>query len=165
MARSAIAALARLAAMLLDTVFACIHLVAILSWVVFLSSTAALARSEWLNAAALARLGVVDRVAFVAGWVVLASGLARVLASPKGAPWLLGQPLLWAKLALVALMLGAAWRTHGQVRAWLAVHQTGGALPAADEVAALRRRVMRASHLMLVLPVLGVLLARGYFSR
>lgn len=151
--------------MLLDTVFACIHLLAILSWVVFLSSTAALARSEWLNDAALARLGVVDRVAFIAGWLVLASGLARIGASPKGASWLLGQPLLWAKFALVALMLAAAWRTHAQVRGWLAAARAGGGLPAAGEVAALRRRVMRASHLMLVLPVLGVLLARGYFSR
>jgi putative membrane protein len=150
---------------MLDTVFTCIHLLAILSWVVFLSSTAALARSEWLNEAALARLGVVDRVAFIAGWLVLASGVARVLASPKGAAWLLGQPLLWAKLALVALMLAAAWRTHGQVRAWLATQQAGGGLPAADAVTALRRRVMRASHLMLVLPVLGVLLARGVFTR
>jgi putative membrane protein len=151
--------------MLLDTVFACIHLVAILSWVVFLSSTAALARSEWLNAASLARLGVVDRVAFIAGWLVLASGLARVWASPKGASWLLGQPLLWAKAALVALMLAAAWRTHAQVRAWLAGSRAGGGLPSVDEVAALRRRVMRASHLMLVLPVLGVLLTRGFLTR
>lgn len=151
--------------MLLDTVFACIHLLAILSWVVFLSSTTALARSEWLNAAALARLGLVDRVAFIAGWVVLASGLARVWASPKGAHWLLGQPLLWAKFVLAAAMLAAAWRTHAEVRAWLAAQQAGGGLPPADAVAALRRRVMRASHLMLVLPVLGVLLARGFFVR
>ncbi|MEK8051625.1 DUF2214 family protein [Ideonella sp. DXS22W] len=150
--------------MLADTAFAYLHLLAILSWVVFLSSTAALARSEWLNAAALARLGVVDRVAFIAGWLVLATGLARVAASPKGAAWLLAQPLLWAKLALVALMLAAAWHTHAQVRAWLAAHQAGGALPAADAVATLRRRVMRASHLMLVLPLLAVLLARGLFT-
>lgn len=150
--------------MLADTAFAYLHLLAILSWVVFLSSTAALARSEWLNAAALARLGVVDRVAFIAGWVVLATGLVRVAASPKGAGWLLGQPLLWAKGALVVLMLAAAWRTHAQVRAWLAAHQASGALPAADAVATLRRRVMRASHLMLVLPLLAVLLARGLFT-
>lgn len=150
--------------LLADTAFAYLHLLAILSWVVFLSSTAALARSEWLNAAALARLGVVDRVAFVAGWVVLATGAARLLASPKGAAWLLGQPLLWAKLALVALMLAAAWRTHAELRGWLATHQATGALPAGDAVAALRRRVMRAAHLMLLLPLLGVLLARGLFT-
>lgn len=150
--------------MLADTVFAALHLVAILSWVVFLSSTAALARSEWLNAAALARLGVVDRVAFIAGWVVLATGLARVAASPKGVSWLLAQPLLWAKLLLVGLMLAAAWRTHAQVQAWLTAHRAGGALPAEAVVQALRQRVMRAAHLMLLLPVLAVLLARGLFT-
>ncbi|MDT7833968.1 DUF2214 family protein [Aquabacterium sp. OR-4] len=148
-----------------DTAFAVLHLLAILSWVVFLSSTAALARSEWLNAAALARLVVVDRVAFIAGWVVLASGLLRMAASPKGLAWLAGQPLLWAKWALMALMLAAAWRTHAELRAWQATHQAGGGLPAEPAVQALRRRVMRASHLMLVLPLLAVLLARGVLTR
>jgi len=147
--------------MLLDTTFAYLHLLAILSWVVFLSSTAALARSEWLNGAVLARLRVVDRIATVGGWAVLATGLGRLLASPKGLAWLGQQPLLWAKLALLAWMLWAGWQTRREIARWHADWQARQALPAADAVAALRRRVMRAAHLMLLLPLLGVLLARG----
>ena len=58
--------LGRLTAMWLESLLAYLHLLAILSWVVFLSSTAALARVEWLNGAALLRLVTVDRVAHAA---------------------------------------------------------------------------------------------------
>jgi len=147
-----------------EACLAYVHLLAILSWVVFLSSTAALARSEWLNAAVVARLGVVDRIAWAAGWVVLVSGLARWFWGAKGLAWTGAQPLLWAKLAMVALMLLAGWRTRQQIRRWMADLAARGALPPPDEVATLRRRVMRASHLMLLLPLAGVLLARGLLT-
>ncbi|WP_088285815.1 DUF2214 family protein [Ideonella sp. A 288] len=147
--------------MILETVLAYVHLLAILTWVVFLASTAALARTEWLNAAVVDRLVVVDRIANVAALLVLASGLARWLWGIKGVAWMGGQPLFWGKVALFALMGLAAWRTQRTLRAWQrALHSTGG-LPAADEVAVLRRRVMRASHLMLLVPLLAVMLARG----
>lgn len=151
--------------MWLEATLAYLHLLAILSWVVFLSSTAALARAEWLNAAVVARLQVVDRIAWVAGWAVLASGLARWWFGAKGAAWTGAQPLLWAKLVLLALMLVAAARTRRELRQWQATLDATGALPDADAVAALRRRVMRAAHLMLLLPAAGVLLARGLLTR
>ncbi len=150
--------------MWLEATLAYLHLLAILSWVVFLSSTAALARVEWLNGAALLRLVTVDRVAHAAGWIVLASGLARVLWGAKGWAWTAAQPLLWAKLALVAAMLAAGWRTHREIGQWARQWHTAQQLPAAAAVATLRKRVMTASHAMLVLPLLGVLLARGLFS-
>ena len=150
--------------MWLDALLSYLHLLAILSWVVFLSSTAALARSEWLNPAALARLLAVDRIANAAGWAVVASGAARLLWGAKGAAWWLGQPLLWAKLVLVALMLLAAWQTRRQLRGWQRRWQAEGVLPPAAELTALRRRVMRASHLMLLLPAAAVLLARGLLT-
>lgn len=147
--------------MALDASLAYLHLLAILSWVVFLSSTAALARMAWLNGAVVERLRVVDRIAMVAGWLTLASGLARWWLGLKGAGWYAGQPLLWAKLALMACMLVAGWQTTRQIGGWHAAWVGGQRLPDEAEVVALRRRVMRASHLMLVLPLLGVLLARG----
>jgi putative membrane protein len=150
---------------MLEALLAYAHLMAILSWVVFLTSTAALARTEWLNAAVVARLVVVDRIANVAGWMVVVTGAARIVWGAKGATWLLGQPLLWAKLALVAWMMAAAWRTTRQLAGWQRRSLAEDMLPPADELAALRRRVMRASHLMLVLPLAAVLLARGLLTR
>lgn len=151
--------------MLLEAVLAYVHLLAVLSWVVFLSSSTALARAEWLNAAALQRLATVERVANLAALAVLASGLARMVWGAKGLAWYGAQPLLWAKLALFALMAAAAWRGHGQLRGWLAAHRASGALPPPEAVAAWRRRTMRAAHLMLVIPLAAVLLARGLLTR
>ena len=147
--------------MAFEAALAYLHLLAILSWVVFLSSTAALARVEWLNGAVVERLKVVDRIAMVAGWLTLATGLARWWLGVKGLGWYAGQPLLWAKLALMAYMLAAGWQTTRQIGVWHAAWVSGQRLPGEAEVVALRRRVMRASHLMLVLPLLVLMLARG----
>lgn len=147
--------------MTLETVLAYLHLMAILSWVVFISSTAALARVEWLNAAVVDRLVRVDLIANVGGVLVLLTGLARIAWGMKGAAWYGAQPLLWAKLALMAVMLAAGWRTRVQLLGWQRQLHSGGRLPQADEIATLRQRVMRSSHLMLLLPIAGVMLARG----
>jgi putative membrane protein len=63
--------------MMLEAALAYVHLAAILSWVVFVSSTAALARIEWLNPAVVNRLVVVDRIAFMAGGAVLAAAVGK----------------------------------------------------------------------------------------
>jgi len=150
--------------MMLEACLAYLHLAAILSWVVFISSTAALARAEWLNAAVVDRLVVVDRIALIAGGAVLASGLARWWLGSKGAAWYGQQPLLWAKLALFAVMAVAALRTRRELLDWQRRLHGSGELPDAAAIVALRRRVMRSSHLMLVLPVAAVLLARGLWT-
>lgn len=147
--------------MLIDALLAYLHWLAIMGWLVFLTSTSALARSDWLNAAALARLRLVDRIAGVAGVAVLASGLARVAWGAKGADWLWGQPLLWAKLALVLLMLAAGWHSSREIARWHAHWMSHQALPEPDAVARLQRRVMRVAHLMMLLALAGVLLSRG----
>ena len=150
--------------MMLEAALAYLHLAAILSWVVFVSSTAALARAEWLNAAVVKRLVVVDRIALMAGVAVLASGLARWWLGSKGAAWYGQQPLLWVKLALFAVMAVAALRTRRDLLAWQRRLHSTAELPVAATIAALRRRVMRSSHLVLVLPVAAVLLARGLWT-
>ncbi|WP_395701042.1 DUF2214 family protein [Aquabacterium sp.] len=150
---------------MLEALLAYAHLLAILSWVVFLTSQTALARAEWLNAAALQRLVLVARIANIAAAAVLATGLARVAWGVKGPAWTLAQPLLWAKLALFALMAIAAWQSTRQIKRWHTDHQRSGALPSAAQITQLRQRLMRATHLMVWLPLLGVLLARGLLTR
>ena len=55
-------ALATIAAMLLESLLAYVHLAAVLAMVVFATSQAALLRAEWLNAAVVQRLRLVDRI-------------------------------------------------------------------------------------------------------
>ena len=146
---------------MLEAALAYAHLIAILTWVVFIGSTTALTRADWLNMAALARLAQVDRLAAVGAMLALLTGLARVAFGVKGAAWYGGQPLLWAKLVLWSAMVVAGAGASRRIQSWQRESARGGGLPAAAEVAAVRRRLMAASHLMLVIPLLAVCLARG----
>ena len=150
---------------MLETLLAYAHILAFLSWTVFLTSQTALALPESFNAAGVDRLVKVDRIALAAGTVVLATGLARVAWGAKGPQWTLAQPLLWGKLALFGWMAWDSWRAHRQYLRWQRTLQVHGQLPSADVIDTQRRRVMRAAHLMMWLPLLGVLLARGWFAR
>jgi putative membrane protein len=151
--------------MIQEALLAYLHIGAILAWVVFLTSTAALARVEWMNAAALERLVRVDRIAALAGAAVLATGLARSVWGLKGAAWYWQQPLLWGKLALVLAMAGVGIAITRQIARWHRHHQRTGQLPEPAAIARLRRQVMWSSHLTALLPLLGVLLARGIGTR
>jgi putative membrane protein len=144
-----------------DALLAYGHLLAILSWTVFLASLAALARPEWLNAAVVARLVVLRRIAWGAGWLTVASGALRMVWGTQPWLWYLAQPLLWGKLVLVALMLLGLWRAGRALALWQHTLAAGGALPDETAVRALRQQVMRASHLMLLPPLLAVMLTRG----
>jgi putative membrane protein len=147
--------------MLLEAALAYLHLIAILTWVVFIGSSTALTRHEWLNEAALTRLAQVDRIAAIAAMAVLFTGLARVAWGIKGAGWYGAQPLLWAKLVLWLVMVIVGGRASRRIQGWQRARLAGRGLPAADEVAAVRKRLMAASHLMIVVPLVAVCLARG----
>lgn len=148
--------------MTLEAVLAALHLVAILTFVVFLSSQAALCRIEWLNAAVVERLARLDVINGVAGAVMLASGVARVLWGVKGASWYLSQPLFHLKITLVLAMVVLSFLPSLAFRRWRRQLRSTGALPAADEVAKVRRWVMIQSHVLPVVAVIAVFWARGW---
>ena len=145
----------------LETLLAYLHIAAILSLVVFISSQAALCRVEWLNAAVVRRLVVLDKIYLSAAALLLASGLARTFWGIKGWDWYMGQPLWWAKLGLLLLMLLLSIKPSLAFRRWLARLDAQATLPAEAEIKALRAHIMRTAHLLLLIPVAGVMLARG----
>jgi putative membrane protein len=146
-----------------DALLAYAHLAAVLTWAVFLTSQTALLRPQWFNAAALERLVRVERIASGAALAVLLTGLARLAFGAKGG-WAWSQPLLWAKLAMFAFMAAEGWQAGAQLRRWRGDAAAGAGLPADQAVDALRRRVFRAAHLMVVAPLAAVLLARGVLT-
>ncbi len=151
--------------MTLDALLAYAHFAAILTAAVFVASQAALCRPEWINAAVLHRLVRVNLIYLVALALIVLSGAARAQWGLKGPAWTWVQPLLHLKLALtLAMLVMAAGPTRRYAR-WRQQLEANGALPAEAEVRATRRSVMIASHLMLIIPLAAVLLARGLLTR
>jgi putative membrane protein len=90
--------------MTLEAILAYLHLLAILTMVVFIASEAALCRIEWLNAAVVERLAKVDLIYGIAAVAVLATGVARTWWGVKGTAWYWTNPLLHVKLAMLVFV-------------------------------------------------------------
>lgn len=145
-----------------EPLLAFLHLSAILAWVVFASSQAALCRAEWFNADVVRRLGRLDVILWVATAVVLLTGLVRIYGGAKGAGWYWGNGLLHLKLTLLVVVMGLMLATTRRLRRWRASLAAGGALPTPEDMRAARRSVMIATHLFALIPLAAVFMARGY---
>jgi putative membrane protein len=115
--------------MLLESLLAYAHFVAILSVVVFITSEAALCRAEWLNAAVVRRLARVDVIYLVAALAVLATGLARTWWGMKGMGWYWQQPLLHLKLTLFVVIGLISIQPTLAFRRWVKQVDADGTLP------------------------------------
>lgn len=146
--------------MLLEPILAFLHISAILTLVVFITSEAALTRSEWLNAAVVERLARIDIIYAIAAALVLATGLLRVYLGVKGSDWYWSQWLLHAKIGLFVLIALISIKPTLAFRRWVKALRATGALPGADEVRNVRRWVMMQAHLIALIPLLAVFLAR-----
>ncbi len=148
--------------MTLEAVLASLHLLAVLTLVVFLSSQAALCRSEWINAAVLDRLVRLELICRITMVAVLALGLVRVFWGVKGWSWYMSQPLLHLKITL----WGAVWLLSvpaaRSFRHWQAQYRQNGSLPAVAQVRRARHWVLVQSHLLPVVAVVAVFWARGW---
>ena len=148
--------------MTLEAVLASLHLVAMLTLVVFLSSEAALCRAEWMSAAVVERLVRLDVIYQITVVTLLASGLARIFWGIKGSAWYWSQPLLHAKLTLVLVRLLLSIAPTLAFRRWRRALRANGRLPGAVEVRKARRLIMVQSHLLPLVAVIAAFWARGW---
>jgi putative membrane protein len=151
--------------MTLEALLAYAHLLAILTMVVFISSEAALCRPEWINPKVVERLASIDRVYGIAAGAVLLTGIARTWWGVKGTAWYWGNGLLHLKLALfIAVGLLSIKPTLMFLR-WRRELRAGGAMPAEAQVRQARKWVMVQAHLIALIPLAAVFLARGFGAR
>lgn len=148
--------------MTLEALLAYAHILAFLTMVVFLASEAALCRAEWLNEAVVRRLARVDLIYGVSAITVLLTGLARIYFGAKGSAWYWSNPLLHLKLTLFLVIGGLSIRPTLMFIRWRRALDAGGGLPAADQVRLARRLVMWQAHLLPLIPLAAVFLARGF---
>jgi len=148
--------------MTFEAILAYLHILAILTMVVFIASEAALCRPEWLNAAVVERLARVDMVYGIAAVLVLATGVARTVWGVKGTGWYWTNPLLHIKLTLFVIVgVTSIFPTLRYLR-WRKALRATGALPSPDEVRGTRKLVMVQAHLIALIPLAAVFLARGF---
>ena len=151
--------------MTLEAILAYLHLLAILTLVVFIASEAALCRVEWINPAVVERLAKVDRVYGIAAVAVIATGVARTWWGIKGTAWYWTNPLLHLKLTLFIIVgVISIFPTMTYIR-WRKTLQSTGALPAEAEIRKTRKLVMIQAHLVALIPLAAVFLARGFGAR
>ncbi|MGC4061798.1 MAG: DUF2214 family protein [Aquabacterium sp.] len=150
--------------MLLESLLAYAHLMAIFSLIVFVTSEAALCRPEWLNAAVVRRLARLDQIYAGAAVAVLLTGLARTYWGVKGMSWYWHQPLLHIMVTLFVVMGLLSIKPTMTFIRWRKQLDATGALPAEDEVRGIRRLIMVQAHIVVIIPLAASLLARGVWS-
>ena len=148
--------------MTLEALLAYAHLLAILTMVVFLASEAALCRVEWLNAAVVERLARLDAIYAVAAVAVLVTGLMRVFMGAKGAAWYGSNPLLYVKFGLFVVIGLLSIKPTLTFARWRRDLRATGALPGADAVRQTRKLIMVQAHILPLIPLAAVFLARGW---
>lgn len=151
--------------MLTEALLAYAHFAAILAVTVFLTSEAALCRTEWMNAAVVRRLSRVDFIYMLAAIALLLTGLARTWWGIKGTGWYWSQPLLHLKLTLFVLIGLMSIKPTMLFRRWRQRLEADGSLPPESEVRTARRWVMIEAHLLVLVPLAATLLARGVGTR
>ena len=148
--------------MTLEALLSYAHILAILTMTVFLASEAALCRTEWLNAAVVERLAKIDMVYGASAIAVLLTGAARVIWGAKGMGWYLTNPLLHVKFTLfIVVGLLSIGPTLAYLR-WRRALRADGTLPDALQVRNTRRLVMVQAHILPLVPLAAVFMARGF---
>lgn len=145
-----------------EALLAFLHISAFIGWIVFATAQTALCRPDWFNAAALARLLRLDTILWLATAAVLLSALARIYLGVKGSAWYWSNPLLHLKLTLFVVAALLQVGPARQYRRWRTALQLDGRLPSASELAGARRLLMIATHLVAVIPLPAVFMARGF---
>ena len=147
--------------MTLEAVLASVHLLAILTLVVFLSSQAALCRVEWMNAAVVQRLARLDMIYGIAAIVLLLTGIARLVWGVKGMGAYTASPLFHLKMTLFVIAFLLSLKPTLTFRRWKRTLDASGQLPAPDEIKQTRKWVMWQGHVVPVIAVVAIFWARG----
>lgn len=147
--------------MLIDALLAFVHYLSIFGLVATLAAEAVVLRPG-MTPAILKRLGRYDLVYFIAAMMALATGIARLILSPKGLTFYMTNPWFHAKIGLFILIgLLSILPTLAIMRWRKQARLLPDFVPLPAELATTRRWVMIEAHLLILLPLFATLMARG----
>ena len=149
--------------MLQDALLAWLHYLAIFLLVGMLCIEAALLRPGLAAQAAL-RLARYDRLYGLASLAVLLRGGLRMAYGAKGAAFYIGNPWFHAKIAIFVLIGLCSIIPTLRLMRWRREAKNDSAAafaPTPREIARVRRWVLLELHLLLLIPLCAVMMARG----
>jgi putative membrane protein len=145
-----------------DFLLACLHHLAVFALVAILAAELVLLRPE-LDKAAVTRIARLDLIYGIVAALVIVAGFARVFFGAKPADYYFHNHVFWTKIGLFAVIGILSIVPTLRMRAWVrALAADPQALPGAVEVRFAKRFVHIEATLVLLLPILGAAMARGY---
>jgi len=147
--------------MLTDAVLAFLHFLAIFVLITLMAAEAVVLRPD-ITPATVRRLSLYDGFYFLSAMAVLATGLARLFYGAKGVDFYLHNPWFHAKMTVfVIIALCSLPPTFAFSRWRKQARHLPDFVPTPAEIKKARRWVMIEAHLVILLPLCAVMMARG----
>jgi putative membrane protein len=151
--------------MLTDAILAFLHFLAIFMLITLMAAEAVVMRPE-ITPAAVRRLSLYDLFYFLSAMVVLATGLLRLFYGAKGVEFYLHNPWFHAKVSVFVLIALCSLPPTLAITRWRKqARRLPDFVPPPSELKAARRWVMIEAHLVILLPLCAVMMARGIGAR
>ncbi|WP_354683974.1 DUF2214 family protein [Cupriavidus necator] len=151
--------------MLTDAILAFLHFLAIFVLITLMAAEAVVLRPE-ITPAAVRRLSLYDLFYFLSAMVVLGTGVLRLFYGAKGLDFYLHNPWFHAKVGVFVLIALCSLPPTFAIARWRKQARTlRDYVPPPSELKAARRWVMIEAHLLILLPLCAVMMARGIGAR
>lgn len=150
--------------MFVDFILACLHHLAVFSLFATVAAEIVLLRPG-LDAPSIARLARIDIAFGITATLVVIFGFLRVFFGAKGYEYYFHNHVFWTKIAVFVLVGILSIRPTMRFIAWRrAAAADPTAVPAAAAIKSAKMIVHIEATLLLLLPILGAAMARGYGS-
>lgn len=147
--------------MILDALLAWLHFMAIFVFFAFLTAAYMLLRGP-VDARVALLLKRCDAWIGAAAVATIITGLLRIFAGAKGAAFYVNNPVFWTKIILFVIVGLMAIPTGKALGRWARAAQADSAFIASEsEALAIRKRMMVQIHLLALVPLAAVFMARG----
>jgi putative membrane protein len=152
--------------MLTDAVLAFLHFLAIFVLITLMAAEAVVLRPDLMTPATVRRLSLYDLFYFLSAMVVLATGLLRLFYGAKGTAFYLHNPWFHAKITVFVVIALCSLPPTFAISRWRKqARLLPDFVPTPAEIKKARRWVMIEAHLLILLPLCAVMMARGIGAR
>lgn len=147
--------------MLTDALLAFLHFTFIFLLIALMTAEAVVLRPG-MTPPVLKRLSVYDLFYFLSAMAVLATGLLRLFYGAKGAQFYLHNPWFHAKITVFVVIALCSLPPTFAIQRWRRqARSLPDFVPMPAELKSARRWVMIQAHLLILLPLCAVMMARG----